>query len=312
MKALRTLGTSLLVTLAGYTVPKYGWPIVLEQARAQMDAAHREPEAPPDPGAKQKVIDPWTGVLLAPAVELTARLDARLAKVYVRVGDTVHEGDVLAELDTTVQQHEIAAAEAAVRASRAEAWQASVSLAQARDRQARRGAVVKYGNTELPIVSAEELAGSRFDSLAASSRVSSAAASADERQARLGQLRALVDQATVRAPFDGAIATRYFEPGAIVRSGMSLVRLVGSGGLRVRFAVPEAEGTSVSMASKVVLECNGRTLHATVDRIAPEVESSSGTVFVEAAVAAQESEHDALAGRVVAVRAAPALGEAAP
>ncbi|WP_394820687.1 efflux RND transporter periplasmic adaptor subunit [Pendulispora albinea] len=308
MKLLRTLSLTVMAAFSAYTVPKYGWPIVLEKARAQMDSGEPERPPAPRPSEDRSIAEPWTGVILAPAVELTARNDGRLAKVLVRVGDTVHAGDVLAQLDITVQLHEIAAAEAALRASRAEAGAASVSLAQAADRAKRRKMVVKYGDTELPIVSPEELVGSNFDQKAAGSRLVAAAANTQERVARLEQLRATVDEATIRAPFDGAVATRYLEPGAHVRSGMSLIRLVGQGGLRVRFAVPEAEAGAVQLASKVLLECDGQTLGAAIDRIAPEVESSSGTIFVEASVeGVHESQHTALAGRVVGVKLAPAV-----
>jgi macrolide-specific efflux system membrane fusion protein len=251
--SLRRAGaTALVVALASYAVPKYGWPVVLEHARAQLREASEPPVAPAPPAVEPPAEEGWTGILLTPTVELTARFDAKLAKVEVRVGDRVRAGDLLAELDTTIQKHEVAAAEAAVRASRAETWQASVSLAQARDRQARRNGVVKVGTAEVPITSGEEQASARFDSASASGRLSSAAATAQERQARLAQLRASLDEARVRAPFEGTIAARYFEPGAHVRSGMSLVRLVGKGALR------RSSTTSRPRSSRPPAPCSSR------------------------------------------------------
>jgi RND family efflux transporter MFP subunit len=299
----RTGVTALAFAVATYTAPKYGWPIVLEHARAQLRDA--SPAPAPEPPKDRPPIDEegWTGVLLTPTVELTARFDAKLASVRARVGDHVRSGDLLAELDTTVQKHEIAAAEAGVRASRAEAWQASVALAQARDRQARRDGVVKVGNTDMPLTSGEEQASARFDSAAASGRLSSASATAQERRARLAQLRASLDEAHIRAPFDGTIAARYFEPGAHVRAGVPLVRIVGRGALRARFAVPEADARAVSVGTHVVLAWDDRRHDATVDRVAPEVESASGTVFVEATVPGTEdvASESALSGRVITV-----------
>jgi RND family efflux transporter MFP subunit len=249
----------------------------------------------------------WTGVLLAQAVDLTARIETKVIGFSFRVGDAVHAGDAIAELETTAQKHEIAAAEAAVRASRADAWNASVSVAQARDRQNRRGRVMQVGATAIPLVSEEELADSKFDALSASSRASAASAMAEERQARLAHLRQVVTDATLRAPFDGVVATRYVELGAHVRNGQPVVRVVRRGALRVRFAVPEAEAGSLSIGSRIRLEWDDRALHAVIDRIAPEVESASSSVVMEAEVEAappEGNEKSALAGRVVGVRRA--------
>lgn len=252
----------------------------------------------------------WTGVLLSPAVDLVARIDTKVKALHFKVGDQVHAGDELGELDTTSYQHEIAAAEASLRASQAEAWNASVSVSQAKDRQSRRTRLLRMGGTEIPLVSQEELADSKFDTLSASSRASAASASADERKARLAYLHQVVTEATFRAPFDGVLATRYSEVGSHVTQGQAVLRVVGRGGMRVRFAVPEMEAKDLQLASRVQIEWDNRTLYATVDRIAPEVESSSSTIIMEAAIEAAsglngEKGTDALAGRVVGVRLAP-------
>jgi hypothetical protein len=57
----------------------------------------------------------------------------------------------------------------------------------------------------------------------------------------------------------------------------------------------------------VVIEWDDRTLEATVDRVAPEVESASSSIVMEAVIVtrlADGSERNALAGRVVGVRLA--------
>jgi len=162
---------------------------------------------------------------------------------------------------------------------------------------------VKYGSSELPLVSGEELASAQFDSAAASGRVSSAAATAQERQARLAQLRAAVDESKMRAPFDGTIAARYFERGAHVRAGQALVRVVGNGAVRTRFAVPQTDAARVSLGSRISIQWDKDRRIGIVDRIAPEVEPASGTIFVEGSVdeSAGKLDQTALAGRVVSV-----------
>lgn len=303
MTLRRSLGGAVVLALVCYAIPKYGWPIVLDRARAQLVEATAVATPAPVLSSEPAPQEPWTGILLTPTVELSARLDAKLETVNVRVGDQVKAGDVLAQLDTTVQKHEVAAAEAALKASRAETWQASVAVAQAKDRQARRNGVVKVGGTEMAIASSEEQASAKFDSAAARGRLSSAAATAEERRAHVAQLRAFLEEATLRAPFDGTIAARYYEPGGQVRGGSSILRIVGGGSVRSRFAVPENETGRVQLGSRVALEWEGNRREAVVDRISPEIESASGTVFVEAALDNGQDKLDAaaLSGRIIAV-----------
>jgi multidrug efflux pump subunit AcrA (membrane-fusion protein) len=75
----------------------------------------------------------------------------------------------------------------------------------------------------------------------------------------------------------------YFEPGANVRAGETVVRVVGGGrGLRVRVALPEEDQASAAGAKRasLVLE-DGRVLGARVDRVSPEVDPASRTLLVE-------------------------------
>jgi multidrug efflux pump subunit AcrA (membrane-fusion protein) len=305
MSIVMRIAIGTTITLAAYlgmkTVPKY--MLTAEAATPRPQAAPvatpvvetRRPAEPPP-------VEGWTGVLLSPSIELTSRSDTTMKQLNVRVGDSVMAGAVLAQLDTTHLRHQLAAAEASLRASRADAWQASVQLKQARDRQRRRDGFVTYGSAALPVVSDEEKADSRFDSAQASGRVSAATASAQERAASVEALRTSLEEATLRAPFDGVIATTFVERGGHVRAGQQVIRLVGRGALRVRFAHPDG-ARDVHIGTRVTLEWDDRRLVAEVDRIAPEVEPSSSTTFVEGTVNLENGvDRLALAGRIVTVR----------
>jgi multidrug resistance efflux pump len=301
---------SVAALAAGFTL-KYAVPLIPERWLGRVPAPL--PATSPEGAETSTAADesePWTGVVLGEAVEISSRFDGKLAVVRVRPGDTVRAGDVLAELDTTIQEQEVAAAKASLRASRAEAWGASVVYSQARERATRRDGSVTVGSTVLPVVSAEEQSGARFESTAAASRASAAGAAADERKVRLEQLKIALTDSVLRAPFDGIVSARYLDPGARVQASLPIVRLVGRGALRVRFAVPEADAKRVSLGGNVSVAWRERTLEAKVDRIAPEVESSSGTIFVEATLGGySESEKSgiALSGRVVGVRPVAAV-----
>jgi len=330
---VRSASFALLASVGAYVTVKYGVPAASGRAsslvRPTTTTTTTAALVPTPPvaaagGAPKSTFDAqeaWTGVLVSPSVDLVARIDTRVKALHFKVGDHVRAGDSLGELDTTSYQHEIAAAEAALRASQAEGWNASVLVSQAKDREKRREKLYGGMGTGIPGISQEEFMDSKYDRLAASSRAASASASADERKARLAFLHQVVTESTFRAPFDGVLSTRYYEVGSHVTTGTPVLRIVGRGGMRVRFAVPEIEASPVKLTSRVVIEWDNRTLHATVDRIAPEVESASSSIIMEAAVdansgitvgEAEKKGADALAGRVVGVRIAPALVAATP
>ena len=301
---LKTVGVVAIVSIGTYLTAK------LAAASSVMTANVEPARAPPPRPLPSAVMFPsdeeaWTGVIVGQSIDLMARIETKVKSITYRVGDPVRTNDVVAELDTVSYEHEIAAAEAAVRQARAETANAGVYVSQARERERRRSRVLNYGGTEIALASKEEISDTKFDGLSASTRASAANAMADERVARLAQLREVVRTATLRAPFDGTVATVYTTPGALVNPGNPVVRIVGNGGLRVRFAVPESESSSVKLRSRVTLEWDDRRLEGTVDRIAPEVESLSSSVVMEAVVdGGRESEHKGLAGRVVGVRLA--------
>ncbi len=145
--------------------------------------------------------------------------------------------------------------------------------------------------------------------LAAGAQAGAASATAAERRAQLAYLQQIVHEATIRAPYDGVIATQYVMPGAHVRQGMPVIRIIGRGAMRVRFAVPEAEAKALHTGAQVTVAWDSRALEGTIDRVAPEVESASSSIVMEAIVDAPPlngEERSALAGRVVSVRAVDA------
>src|SRR5439155_4999250 len=66
----------------------------------------------------------------------------------------------------------------------------------------------------------------------------------------------------LRAPSEGTVAMRFKDPGATVAAGGAIVRIVGHGGLRLRFAVPPEQGRTLGL---------GTTVHATVDTLSQPV-----------------------------------------
>jgi len=147
----------------------------------------------------------------------------RVSAIYVEAGDHVKRGQVLARLNVSVLQPQVANLEAALEQARAEA-----ELADAEYRRAQ--AVGASG-----ALSAEETQRRRSSGVTAAAKVKVAAAQLAEAQARLAR-------ADIRAPADGIILTRNVEVGQTATpGGDALFRLSEGGEIELRGQVAEQD-----------------------------------------------------------------------
>jgi RND family efflux transporter MFP subunit len=250
----------------------------------------------------------YVGVLLPSLMaDLTPQHEARVVELKAKRGQIVKRGDVIVAFDLRPEQHELAIADAQLKAARAEAAAADTAWQAARTRSARRGAAVSVAGDMLALVSGEEQAQAQYDEKTAQARSLSALARVAEHAARVEQLRLTLQQGELRAPFDGIVSASNFEPGATAHIGDIVARLVGGTGLRARIAVPE-EAAATLRAKHAQLRVLGRTYVADLEQFSPEPERASRMFIAEGSV--QNSETDcagvlgcpALAGRAVQVR----------
>ena len=147
----------------------------------------------------------------------------RVAAIYVEAGDHVKRGQVLARLNVSVLEPQVANLEAALEQARAEA-----ELADAEYHRAQ--AVGASG-----ALSVEETQRRKSASATAAAKVKVAAAQLAEAQARLAR-------AAVRAPADGIILTRNVEVGQTAApGGEALFRLSEGGEVELRGQVAEQD-----------------------------------------------------------------------
>ena len=243
------------------------------------------PAPSPAPAPATAEPDGFVGVLLPPqAVNVASREDAKIVKIRARVGDVVHEGDLLAQLDDRVKKHELSIARAALRAAQAQSSSADVDLDNAREKKARRAATVQVGGDSVAVVSGEEIANARFDQRSAESKLASAQANVHLAAARVSQLETEIEQLVLRAPFDGVVGARYADTGAFLHAGEPALRVLGTGGLRIRFAVTEEDVPGIASRRHIEARVDGATVRGTIEQVAPEVEPSSRTIVYEASV----------------------------
>jgi RND family efflux transporter MFP subunit len=147
----------------------------------------------------------------------------RIAAIYVEAGDHVKKGQVLARLNVSVLQPQVANLEAALEQARAEA-----ELADAEYRRAE-----QVGSAGA--LSVEEAQRRKSSAVTGAAKVKFAAAQLAEAEARLAR-------AEIRAPADGIILTRNVEVGQTATpGGEALFRLSEGGEVELRGQVAEQD-----------------------------------------------------------------------
>jgi RND family efflux transporter MFP subunit len=256
------------------------------------------PPSAPAVVASQPARKGWIGVVVArETVDVTADSTGRLLSVAVEIGDRVRRGDPIASLDTSLVAQDLEMARSSLRASEADQKRAADELAEARARNERRQANPDF-------FSKEDLAEVALQAKTAAAALEVAQARVAEQRARVRQLEAGLAQNVIRAPFEGRVAERFADPGALVGPGTPVVRLISAGELLVRAAVPPEQARALTVGTPVTATVRtiGLRIPGTIARVAPEVDAASQMVFVEVRLSpAPEAENRLQTGLVVDV-----------
>jgi RND family efflux transporter MFP subunit len=283
----RASATSVLASLTAALLAACGEPLPPIPRRSDPPAPLQEPT--PDkvaamPGADERghvaVVAPVEAVDVAPA------FNGKLIAVHVRPGDRVTAGQVLAELDPRTVREALAMAKASSRAARAAVRQAKVEVDDARREVSSETKAVKNGVSPVRTL---ELATARYERAKAAHEAAKAAR--DEADARLEQATSGVSDTAVRAPFAGTVAMRLRDRGADTGPGAPVVRLIGEGGLRIRFAVSPEDAIHFAPGTVVVVDVEGARapMRATVRQVSPELDGPTRLIFIEAELEAADA-----------------------
>jgi RND family efflux transporter MFP subunit len=239
---------------------------------------------------------------------LSSQVEGRVAEVLADVGDNVKEGQALITIDPQELQFEVDRQRGLVTQVRAQLGIgpndpppsdpkkiASVQRAEADLFDADH----KYGRAEQMykdnLISQQQLdeAASRFQSTKATYTVAlqevdrlKALLISSEASEKLAEKK-LAD-ASIRAPFPGAIKTRNVHPGEYLRVQSPVMVLVRTDRLRARLAVPERWAGWVKDGATVDLHVEafpGETFQGKISRINPAVAQDSRTFEAEALLA---------------------------
>ena len=209
------------------------------------------------------------GELVAPQhAEISAEVDGRVTELMLVEGQSVAAGDPLLELDPAKRRLELAAARAHVSEGAASVENVRRQVSRQRELQARK------------ISSQSALDDSETALRLAQAKL--AAAKAD-----LGVETRALEEATVRAPFDGMVVRRMVSLGEYVQVGRSLVEIVSLNPIEVEFRVAEIDSSFVRLGQEVAVHVApypDRSFGAKVTVISPTIDSNTRTLRVKAVV----------------------------
>lgn len=204
-------------------------------------------------------IEPWKTQLkvvasLAPAqgATLGSEVIGRIAKINVESGQDVTKGEVLIELDTTVEV-------------------ANLKEAQAKLERARRKVQRYEALKTTKAVSPENLDDAEMEFRTA--------------QAGAQSLQSVIDRKNIVAPFSGRIGIRQVNVGQTVLPGADIIPLISLDPLYVNFSVPQQLSSKIKVGGAVSVTSDsflGTTFQATISAIDPNVSQSNRNFSVQA------------------------------
>jgi RND family efflux transporter MFP subunit len=232
-------------------------------------------------------VEPWVEASVGPQY-----ISAYVATVLVRPGDTVKRGDVLATLDCSNPN-------AATRAVEMQARAADARVRAAADEAARLTTMLDGG-----FVAPNEVEQKSAVSMAEAAQLL-------ESEANVVKTSLDVRDCVLRAPFDGEIGTRSFDPGAFVHPGGAIVSVVDRDTMRVTVDASEKDFGALAPLTmvRITILATGTELSAPISRRAPRADPKTRTIHFEVDVPDPARQYPAGSTAIVHVevgRAVPA------
>ncbi len=191
-------------------------------------------------------------------VTVTAELSGKVVQIAFEPGTKVQAGDLLVQQDTSSEQAQLRAAEAAVAL-------AKLNLERLRKLLARK-----------------TIAQSQYDN--ADAQYKEAVAQADG-------IRAVIAKKTIRAPFAGRLGVRLVNLGQVLNEGQPIVSLQSLDPIFIDFYLPQNEVTQVEAGLTVRVTTDafpGRVVGGKITAINPQVDAATRNIQIQATVSNSE------------------------
>ena len=197
--------------------------------------------------------------------DISAKVDGRMAELYVDEGDHIQGGAVIAILDADELAAQVIQAEGNLLSSQASLEQAELELK-------RTAALAGQG-----ALSAQTLDNARTKRDLSIGQVRAA-------EGNLNLLQTRLANANVLAPRDGVIVKRYLQSGVYVKAGSPIVSLAHVASLLAKATIGEAQIGQIVVGSQVKIRIDalaGREFTRTITRVSPAATLPARTFIAE-------------------------------
>lgn len=187
-------------------------------------------------------------------VTLSAEEAGKVVRVAFESGSAVSKGDLLIELDTSVEEANLAAA------------------------------VAKQEWTERQLTRSQRL---RASNAVSQEVLDDALSQKRQADAEVESLRALIAKKKITAPFSGRTGIRLVNVGEFVAAGTALVPLHSLNPLYADFSLPQQDVASVAVGQRVEIAVDafpGQNFSGVVSAVNPQVDASTRNVAVRATI----------------------------
>ena len=225
---------------------------------------------------------------------ILARADGYVRRRIADIGDRVHSGQAVAEIEAPELDQQVLQAKATLEQAQAALEQAQASYQQGKSNMElakitaqrwstlnTKGVVSRQENDQYQSQYQAQLSNLQALDKAISAQRSSVTAA----EANLSRLRNMQGYLVVRAPFDGVITQRNVDTGALVNAGNTLLfRIAQTATLRTYVNVPQASAGAIHIGQAALLTVSnipGRTFTGTVARTANSLDPATRTLLVE-------------------------------
>ncbi|MGM9529735.1 MAG: efflux RND transporter periplasmic adaptor subunit [Phascolarctobacterium sp.] len=256
------LGTILLVAVSGFAYKRYMYKA---PEQAPLAARVQVAKASYIKGLELGT-NSTTSLKAIRDVEIKAKVEAPVQKIYIKRNDRVQQGQLLVELE-----HDSASAQLAMNRAAADAakWKAD----NAQVEQARYDKLVADG-----VVSRSEVDSKR-------TTYGTAAADYEQSMAAIKYAQATINDCLVRAPFDGVVLDDYdVTVGSKLKVDSTMLRMADISQMKCSVMLPEAQLSAVQEGMEAKVECtsfNGESFIGKVATINSFVDSTTHTFRVD-------------------------------
>lgn len=185
-------------------------------------------------------------------VAISADLPGIVERIQFDSGQQVHTGDVLVVLDTRQEQAQLAALDA---------------------------------QRELARLTYNRIQGLLNERVISQAEFDRASAEFQQTEARVGEVRAVIDRKTIRAPFSGMVGLRQVNLGQYVSGGGELVSLQSLNPIYVNFGVPQQSLGQIAIGRSVRITSNdtaGAEWTGRVSAVDSKVDEATRNIQIQA------------------------------